>query len=154
MRGTSCRALSCGALSLVAATSSVLASDHREAPLIQEDPSADIADVYAFVSPNDPDALVLAMTVNAFSVPEEAIAFNFSNNASYRFHIDRTGDAVSDLDIEVAVTGDQYGIKVGGGLKINGAPVTMPSEEPVPNPPLINDHDSGIRYRRLARRGC
>ena len=37
----------------------VPAADHREAPLIQEDPSADIADVFAFLSPTDTDRLVL-----------------------------------------------------------------------------------------------
>ncbi|MEO8437912.1 MAG: DUF4331 family protein, partial [Chloroflexota bacterium] len=42
-----------GAL-LIATTSvtGVLASSHREAPLISGDPGADNTDVYAFVSPN------------------------------------------------------------------------------------------------------
>ena len=31
------------------------ASSHREAPLISQDPLADNTDVYAFVSPDDPD---------------------------------------------------------------------------------------------------
>ena len=45
-----------GAL-LIATTSvgGVLASSHREAPLIAGDPAADNTDLYAFVSPDDPN---------------------------------------------------------------------------------------------------
>ena len=35
------------------------ASSHREAPLITEDPVADLTDVYAFVSPDKPDTVTL-----------------------------------------------------------------------------------------------
>jgi hypothetical protein len=37
----------------------VVASSHREAPLISGDPLADNTDVYAFVSPRDPDRVTL-----------------------------------------------------------------------------------------------
>src|SRR3954451_19273589 len=36
-----------------------LASSHREAPLISEDPSADNTDLYAFRSPDNPDTLTI-----------------------------------------------------------------------------------------------
>lgn len=124
-----------------------LGADHREAPLIQEDLTADIADVYAFVSPQDPGNLVLAMTVNGFSVPEEAVTYNFSPNVQYSFHIDSTGDAVADERIDVAFTnvdgGQVYGFTV-NGLKVSEAPVTAPSEEPESNPPLVNEGPGGI----------
>ena len=47
-----------GAL-LIAATSvsGVFASSHREAPAIAGDPGADNTDLYAFVSPDDPNSL-------------------------------------------------------------------------------------------------
>jgi len=35
------------------------ASSHREAPLISQDPLADNTDVYAFVSPRNPDRVTL-----------------------------------------------------------------------------------------------
>jgi hypothetical protein len=41
-----------GAL-LAGTVSGAEASSHREAPLITEDPVADLTDVYAFVSPDD-----------------------------------------------------------------------------------------------------
>ena len=37
----------------------IAASSHREAPLISQDPLADNTDVYAFVSPERPDRVVL-----------------------------------------------------------------------------------------------
>ena len=45
------------------------AADHRDAPLIDEDPSADINDVFVFLNPNDPTKVIFAMTVNGFAVP-------------------------------------------------------------------------------------
>src|SRR6202162_515501 len=44
---------------LITATSitGVFASSHREAPLISGDPGADNTDLYAFVSPDNPDSL-------------------------------------------------------------------------------------------------
>jgi hypothetical protein len=39
------------------------AASHREAPLIAQDPAADITDVYAFVSFNDPSKVTFIMNV-------------------------------------------------------------------------------------------
>jgi hypothetical protein len=36
-----------------------IASSHREAPLISQDPVADATDLYAFVSPDDPSTVTL-----------------------------------------------------------------------------------------------
>ena len=43
----------------VTSASGVLASSHREAPLIAGDPSADNTDLYAFVSPDDPSTVTI-----------------------------------------------------------------------------------------------
>ena len=42
-------------------------ADHRDAPGVNEDPRADINDIYAFVNPNSGN-VVLAMTVNPFQI--------------------------------------------------------------------------------------
>ena len=58
-----------GAIALFAISSlggSALASSHREAPLIARDPSADITDLYAFVSPDAPDTVTLIADFNGF----------------------------------------------------------------------------------------
>jgi len=88
-----------GAL-LIAATSvgGVLASSHREAPAIAGDPGADNTDLYAFVSPDDPNSL----TIIANYVPLEEPAggpnfFPFDPQVKYEIKIDNSGDGKSDV---------------------------------------------------------
>jgi hypothetical protein len=85
---------------LIAATSvgSVLASSHREAPLIAGDPAADNTDLYAFLNPTDPSRL----TIIANYVPLEEPAggpnfFPFDPNVRYEINVDNTGDGVADI---------------------------------------------------------
>ena len=70
------------------------ASSHREAPLIAEDPSADLTDLYAFRSPDKPNTVTILANV----VPGEDPAagpnwYTFSPNARYNLTIDTNGDA-------------------------------------------------------------
>jgi len=88
-----------GAL-LIATTSvgGVLASSHREAPLIAGDPAADNTDLYAFLDPTDNTKL----TIIANYVPLEEPAggpnfFPFDPNVRYEIKIDNTGDGVADI---------------------------------------------------------
>ena len=78
-----------------------IASSHREAPLIAEDPSADNTDLYAFRSPDKPSTV----TIIANWIPGEDPAagpnyWTFSPSAKYKINIDRTGDARPDLVYE------------------------------------------------------
>src|ERR1700756_5803671 len=73
-------------------------SSHREAPAISRDPVADNTDVYAFVSPDDPDTVTLI----ANYIPLEGPAggpnfFEFGDDVLYQIHIDNDGDAVDDI---------------------------------------------------------
>src|SRR5213596_2589503 len=47
------------------------AADHAEATGVAGDPGADIADVFAFLDPNDNSKVVLALDVEGFIVPSE-----------------------------------------------------------------------------------
>ena len=88
-----------GALFIAATSvSGVFASSHREAPLIAGDPSADNTDLYAFVSPNNPNSL----TIIANYVPLEEPAggpnfFPFDPQVKYDIHIENNGDGKSDI---------------------------------------------------------
>ncbi|MCB1043805.1 MAG: DUF4331 family protein [Acidobacteria bacterium] len=122
-----------------------LAADHKEAPLAQEAPAADIADLYAFTHPQDVSRLVLAMTVNPFSVPEEAVGFNFSSRVRYRFLIDNDGDARADHFITIQFLPDQSFFAVfSDGTRIDGQ-ATPPSEEPEPSHELIFEGSNDAR---------
>lgn len=74
------------------------AADHHDAPSITEDPRADLADLFTFVNPITGN-VVMAMTVNPFSVPGE-IGIGFSSNVLYRFNIDNNNDLQPDLVID------------------------------------------------------
>jgi hypothetical protein len=78
--------------------SAASASSHREAPLIAEDPSADLTDVYAFRSPDKPDTVTLIANV----LPGEDPAagpnwYTFSPTARYNIKIDTNGDVKPDV---------------------------------------------------------
>ena len=68
---------------------SVMASSHREAPLISEDPLADNTDLYAFRSPDNPNTI----TIIACYIPAE-LPFggpnyhSFGENVRYEIHVD------------------------------------------------------------------
>ena len=74
------------------------ASSHREAPLIANDPTADNTDVYAFVSPDEPDKVTLISNFIPFQDPDGGPNFYpFDPNVLYEIHIDNNGDAVEDI---------------------------------------------------------
>ena len=76
-------------------------ADHRDAPSINVDGSADINDVYAFVNPNNGN-VVLAMTVNPLVVP--GVPAVFGHDVLYQLKIDNTGDVREDLVIQATFT--------------------------------------------------
>ena len=59
------------------------AADHRDSPLVVNDPAADINDVYTFVNPNNPHELIIVATV----LPLASAGSRFSNAVQYRFHV-------------------------------------------------------------------
>lgn len=91
-------ALACGVFSTPA-----LAADHLDSPSVTEDASTDITDLFAFVSPNDPDKLVLIMAVNPIAGPGS----KFSDAANYTFHVVRNGDGVA-RNITCTFTANNY----------------------------------------------
>ena len=75
-----------------------VASSHREAPLIAEDPSADLTDLYAFRSPDKPGTVTILANV----IPGEDPAagpnwYTFSPNARYNLYVDTNGDTRADV---------------------------------------------------------
>jgi hypothetical protein len=80
------------------ATNPTLASSHREAPEISTDPTADNTDVYAFVSPDDPDTVTLISAVYPGQDPAGGPNFyRFGDDVMYDIKIDNDGDAVEDI---------------------------------------------------------
>ncbi len=85
------------AAALVALPQPAAASSHREAPAIAEDQFADNTDVYAFISPNNPDNLVMVANYVPLLIPHSGPNFyRFSDNVRYEILIDTDGDAHAD----------------------------------------------------------
>jgi hypothetical protein len=77
---------------LLAGTGIVSASSHSDAPLIKQDPQANLTDVYAFVGTryNDPTQKVLnvLVSVRPFSEPGDGVIFDrFADDALYSIHL-------------------------------------------------------------------
>jgi hypothetical protein len=73
------------------------AASHREAPLIANDPAADITDFYAFRSWVDPNKVVFIMNVIPAQEPSAGPNyFNFSDDVVYTIHVDTNGDGDAD----------------------------------------------------------
>jgi hypothetical protein len=89
----------------VAAMTTSRASSHREAPLISQDPLADNTDVYAFVSPERPDRVVLISNFIPLQFPSSGPNFwRFDDNVMYEIMVDNTGDAVEDITYQFRFT--------------------------------------------------
>ena len=81
----------------------VMASSHREAPLISNDPLADNTDLYAFRSPCDNSKVVLIANYIPFEHPAGGPNwYTFGENIRYEIHVDNDAGKPGD---EVTVVG-------------------------------------------------
>ncbi len=74
------------------------ASSHREAPLVAADPQVDATDLYAFVSPDDPEMLTIISNWIPFQEPAGGPNFYpWGTGVNYDVNIDNDGDARADV---------------------------------------------------------
>ncbi len=92
---TQIRSLTLAILALLI-TAPVFAASHREAPLIANDPAADITDFYMFRSWQDPDKAILIMNVIPGQEPGSGPNyFNFADDVLYEIHIDNNKNNIA-----------------------------------------------------------
>src|SRR6266576_674571 len=117
-------------------------SSHREAPAISQDPVADNADTYAFVSPDDPATVtIITNFVPLQGPPGGPNFFEFGDDVLYSIHIDNDGDALDSenwnkrqfYDVSVirghgpGMNGKkQHHEQDGKGKKLNHVPLACP----------------------------
>jgi len=76
-------------------------SSHREAPEISKDPVADSTDVYAFVSPDNPETVTLIANYIPLESPAGGPNFyEFGDDVLYEIHIDNNGDGRADISYQ------------------------------------------------------
>ncbi len=74
---------------LAVITAVLVASSHREAPLIADDPLADNTDLYAFRSPANPNKVVIIANYIPAELPQGGPNYyNFGPDVRYEIHID------------------------------------------------------------------
>ncbi len=146
--------LASGAVTLATAlalSSATPAASHREAPLIAQDPAADITDVYAFRSWEDPSKVVFILNVIPAQEPSSGPNyFFFDDKVAYDFNIDTNQDGKAEDVI--------YRIRFETEIRdpFKELPVAYAGVDPVPGlPPAITDLDGpnslGLGLRQTYR---
>ena len=73
-------------------------SSHREAPEISKDPVADSTDLYAFVSPDNPDTVTIIANYIPLEAPDGGPNFfEFGTDVLYAINIDNDGDGKANI---------------------------------------------------------
>ncbi len=133
------------------------ASDHIDSPTIAQDRGADIADLWAFLDPNDNSKAVLIMSTQGFIVSGEHFGMPiFDHNIRYRFEIENTGDARPDKFVDVTYSrglGRQMPqtatVTLPDGRRFS-AQTTVSTQElqptPAPTPVVTTDPASGVSF--------
>lgn len=89
--------LGMAALLMVTGGMGLLASSHREAPLISNDPLADNTDLYAFRSPDNPNTVTIIANYIPFELPEGGPNYyTFGENIRYEIHVDNDATKLGD----------------------------------------------------------
>jgi uncharacterized protein DUF4331 len=99
------------------------AASHREAPLIANDPAADITDFFMFRStqPGQADKVDLIMDVIPGEEPSAGPNYyNFDPSVAYTFHVDNNKDGkADDVEFEFRFTSELRGIVKDAGLPLS-----------------------------------
>ncbi len=135
----------------------VKASDHIDSPTVAQDRGSDIADVWAFLDPNDNTKVILIASTQGFIVSGEHFGMViFDRNIRYRFEIENTGDARPDQFIDVTysrglgrMTPQTATITLPNGRSFT-ALTTIATQElqptPAPAPVVTTDATSGVSF--------
>ncbi|MDQ1468187.1 MAG: hypothetical protein QOH10_2602 [Actinomycetota bacterium] len=96
-------------------------SSHREAPEMCKDPAADSTDLYAFVSPDNPDMVTLIANYVPLQQPSGGPNFfEFGDDVLYTINIDNNGDGRPDIKYKFRF---KTVLKVGGTFLYNVGPI-------------------------------
>src|SRR5437899_9648913 len=139
---------------IVALAVTLRAADHAEAPSVESDQAADIADVYTFLDPNDNSKVILAFDVHGFIVPgENGNLGGFDHDVLFRFNIENTGDAAPDKFIyvnfdEQTSRSQPQTAHIAIGTSSFTAPTTVSSSTAAnpPAPVVTTDAATGISF--------
>jgi hypothetical protein len=112
------------------------AASHREAPITALDTKADITDLYAFVSYDDPTKVTMILNVDPLLAPGNGPNyFPFDDNILYAIRIDNNNDAVGDISFQFRFQTEIRAPDVFTGFVGAGTGVNAPGNSPPPIAP-------------------
>jgi Domain of unknown function (DUF4331) len=125
------------------------AADHRDSPAVDDDPAADINDVYMFRDPNDSSKLVLVLSTYPLGNPRFATSYQYDPDVVFQIAFDFTGEGhFSDVVTAQfspltngAGSAQTFTVTLPNGKVITG-PVTQPTiQAPEPTALLTKTED-------------
>jgi hypothetical protein len=120
----------------LALSATSFAANHREAPITALDHKADITDVYAFVSYDNPEMVTLIMDIDPLLEPSNGpTRFPFDPEILYSIKIDNNHDAVEDISFDFRFKSDFRLPGVFVGLVGAGDGLIAPENSPAPVAP-------------------
>ncbi|MEO6154676.1 MAG: DUF4331 domain-containing protein [Thermomonas sp.] len=117
--------LAIASLTLASAATTVIASSHREAPLITKYPKVDATDFYMFRSYEAGRSGFVTFIANYQPAQDPGSGPNYylmDDKASYKINIDNNGDAVADIVMDFKFFQIKRDLKV----PVNGMPMRVP----------------------------
>ncbi len=117
-------------------------ADHKDGPRTSADPKADINDVYAFRSPENPDNVVFALTVNPLTPPAQNTSATLDPSVTHNLHIDQNGDLTADITAAFTFSGSTFTVTGLGATPITGDVTPLSNTEAIA--PVVNT-EGGIR---------
>ncbi len=118
---------------LLTLSSGAFAANHREAPITALDEKADITDVYAFRSYDDPSKVTFIMNVDPLLEPSNGpTRFPFDPDILYQINIDNNHDAKADISFNFKFKTNFRLPGVFVGLVGAGTGLLAPDNSPLP----------------------
>jgi len=123
-----------------------LAADHRDSPVVDDDPAADINDVYMFRDPKDKTKLVLVLSTYPLENPRFATTYQYDPDVIFQIAFDVDGNGTFERYVTAKFSPLTNGagslqtvtVSLPGGKTITGN-VTQPTiQTPEPVPTIIN----------------
>jgi hypothetical protein len=101
----------CGVfLCLTFAACALRAADHAESPAADADRAADIADIFVFRAPDQPNRIVAALTFGGRPAPRARIDVEYCDrDVLYAVLVDKNADDVADTEIHIRYGRDGAG---------------------------------------------
>src|ERR1700733_7223334 len=133
------------ALLLTGTPTPAMAADHRDSPVVDDDPAADINDVYMFRDPNNKDKLVLVLSTYPLEDPRFATSYQYDPDVIFQIAFDTVGKGTFDHFVTAKFSPLTNGagslqtvtVTLPGGKTVTGN-VTQPTiQSPEPTPTFI-----------------